>query len=134
MDDVRSGLDDDDPDSAGLAVDDELRDASAAVAEEHSADYLNLAPQKFADSCSTYDIVPHVSAVHPCSVYALDVTKNMRWIFTGGDDGFIRKFEFVPSINGDQALTLTQRHGLVDSIQRAGALSSAWELEEIPAP
>ncbi|KAI9362433.1 hypothetical protein DFJ73DRAFT_756726 [Zopfochytrium polystomum] len=43
----------------------------------------------------------------------------MKWIFTGGDDGFIRKYDFVTSMNGEQSLTLNQRHGLVDSIQKA---------------
>ncbi|KAJ3330062.1 Transcription factor spt8 [Blyttiomyces sp. JEL0837] len=111
---------------------------------EHSEDVL---------LCSSYEIVPQVSAVHPCSIFALAATKNMKWVFTGGDDGFIRKYDFLPSMNGDQSLTQNQRHGLPDSVQKvnhraaritpvklgidvinekAGVLVSAWEHEEFP--
>lgn len=39
-----------------------------------------------------------------------------KWVFTGGDDGFIRKYDFVASMNAEQMLTHNQRQGLVDSI------------------
>lgn len=44
----------------------------------------------------------------------------------------IRKYDFVPSVNSDQMLTIQQKHGLVDSIQLQGVLISAWENEEFP--
>jgi len=51
-------------------------------------------------------------------VYAIDATKNMRWIFSGGDDGFIRKYDFFSSLNGKQILTQNQRHSHVESVQK----------------
>ena len=49
---------------------------------------------------------------------------------TGGEDGIIRKYEFIPFYNGDCYLTSNQRHGVQDSIQKAGVVVSAWENEE----
>ncbi|KAI9342943.1 WD40-repeat-containing domain protein [Obelidium mucronatum] len=81
---------------------------------------------------TSYDIIPTAMAVTPCPIYSVATTKNMKWMFTGGDDGFIRKYDFMGSMNGIQSLTGTQKHGLVDSIQKAGSMASAWELEEVP--
>ncbi|KAI8622156.1 WD40-repeat-containing domain protein [Chytriomyces sp. MP71] len=78
--------------------------------------------------------MPTGLAVHPCAIYSLAATKNMRWMFTGGDDGFIRKYDFMASMNGSSLLTAVQKHGLVDSIQNSGVMVSAWEVEEAPAP
>lgn len=36
----------------------------------------------------------------------------------------------MPTLNGDSMLTINQKHGLPDTIQRSGVLSSAWEHEE----
>lgn len=54
----------------------------------------------------------------------------MRWIFTGGSDGYIRRFDWFGSINGKVPLTVAQRHPFVDSVTRAGVLLSYWENEE----
>ncbi|KAJ3289243.1 Transcription factor spt8 [Borealophlyctis nickersoniae] len=94
---------------------------------EHAAEEIGIeqytpttvAVQPHVEDCITYDILPYVSAVHPCNIYSLAATKNMRWIFTGGDDGFIRKYDFAASIGGSLMLTQTQKHGLVDSIQKS---------------
>ncbi|KAJ3040559.1 Transcription factor spt8 [Rhizophlyctis rosea] len=93
-----------------------------------------ILPQPGVDIAETYLFEPVVSAVHPCSIYCAAATRNMRWLFTGGDDGFIRKWDFAPSLNGVQMLTQNQRHGLVDSIQKGGVLLSAWENEEQSVP
>ncbi len=39
-----------------------------------------------------------------------------RWIFTGGQDGFIRKYDFVASMRGLHHLTNAQRHSIIDSV------------------
>ncbi|RPB05259.1 WD40 repeat-like protein [Choiromyces venosus 120613-1] len=54
----------------------------------------------------------------------------MRWVFTGGSDGYIRRFDWFGSINGKVPLTVAQRHPFVDSVTRAGVLLSYWENEE----
>ncbi|KAI8592894.1 WD40-repeat-containing domain protein [Geranomyces variabilis] len=79
-------------------------------------------------------MVGHLQAslVHPTSVNCLASTRNMRWVFSGGEDGFIRKFDFVATLNGEQTLTQTQKHGLADSVEKGGVLSSVWENEEFP--
>lgn len=78
------------------------------------------------------DIVPivppkltQISAVHPGAVSCHAATANFvsrvlmqKWLFTGGEDGFVRKFDIVASLNGESNLTGVQRHGLPDSIQR----------------
>ncbi|RKP03339.1 hypothetical protein CXG81DRAFT_3084, partial [Caulochytrium protostelioides] len=81
-----------------------------------------------------YDLKATLLALHPCGVNAVAATEDMRWLFTGGEDGLIRKFDFVASRNGEQPLTLTQRHGLPESMWKAGFLASAWENDEYVAP
>ncbi|CAG8529239.1 7308_t:CDS:10 [Diversispora eburnea] len=89
----------------------------------------NRTLQPFADECKSYDIVPYVAAIHSCHIHSLDATRNMRWVFTGGEDGFIRKYDFFASISGKTLLTQNQKHAQVES---AGVISSYWENEEIP--
>lgn len=68
----------------------------------------------------TYDIVPYVAAPQSTSINAFCATPCMRWIFTGGSDGYIRRFNWFESINGRVALTVAQRHPFVDSVTRVG--------------
>ncbi|KAJ1332622.1 hypothetical protein BSLG_008251 [Batrachochytrium salamandrivorans] len=70
------------------------------------------------------------NAVHLSGINCLAATKDFRWVFSGSEDGFIRKFDFQQTINGDMMLTQNQKHGFVDSIQKAGVLISAWENED----
>ncbi|KAI8999427.1 WD40-repeat-containing domain protein [Gaertneriomyces semiglobifer] len=78
-------------------------------------------------------ILLYASCVHPCSIYTMAATRDMRWLFTGGDDGFIRKWDFLATLTGEQLLTQVQRHGMADSIDKAGVMVSAWENEEFPS-
>ncbi|KAF9202370.1 Transcription factor spt8 [Haplosporangium sp. Z 27] len=82
--------------------------------------------------CKTFDIMPCVLAVHPCNIYCMAATQCMRWVFTGSEDGYIRKYDFFASMNGKTLLTQGQRHGQVDSVTKAGILTSYWENEEQP--
>ncbi|CAO3592530.1 unnamed protein product [Absidia cylindrospora] len=84
--------------------------------------------------CQFYDIVPIVSAVHPNAIYSLAATRCFRWVLTGSDDGFIRKWDFFASMNGKTPLTQAQRHNLGDSVANSGVISSWWENEEQPEP
>lgn len=74
--------------------------------------------KSFVDDCKTYDIVPLVAAIHACHIHSLDATKNMRWVFTGGEDGFIRKYDFFSSMCGKTLLTQNQKHTQVESVQK----------------
>lgn len=79
---------------------------------------------------SIYDIVPTIAAPHSTSINAVTSTPDMRWIFSGGSDGYIRKFNWIDTANGKLALTVAQRHPFVDSVTKAGVLMSYWENED----
>jgi transcriptional activator SPT8 len=77
-----------------------------------------------------YDIIPTIAAPHSTSINAITSTPDMRWVFSGGADGYIRKFNWVDTANGKLALTVAQRHPFVDSVTKAGVLLSYWENED----
>ncbi|KAI9844063.1 MAG: Transcription factor spt8 [Thelocarpon superellum] len=77
-----------------------------------------------------YDIVPTIAAPHSTSINAVTSTPDLRWVFTGGADGYIRKFNWIDTANGKVMLTVAQRHPFVDSVTKAGVLMSYWENEE----
>ncbi|MCJ1248086.1 Transcription factor spt8 [Trapelia coarctata] len=77
-----------------------------------------------------YDIVPTIAAPHSTSINAITATPDLRWVFSGGADGYIRKFNWVETANGKVMLTVAQRHPFVDSVTKAGVLTSYWENEE----
>ena len=81
-------------------------------------------------TAATYDIVPTVAAPHSTSINAIAATPDMRWVFTGGADGYIRKFNWTDTINGKVMLTVAQRHPFVDSVTKAGVLMSYWDNED----
>ena len=81
---------------------------------------------------STYDIAPTIAAPHSTSINAVAATPDMRWVFTGGSDGYIRKFNWVDTVNGKLMLTVAQKHPFVDSVTKAGSLVSYWENENAP--
>ncbi|KAL6243367.1 Transcription factor spt8 [Rhinocladiella similis] len=95
---------------------DEAREAAARA--KISPEYLD-AP--------TYDIVPTIAAPQSTSINAVCATGDMRWVFSGGSDGYIRKFNWVDSVNFKLPLTVAQRHPFVDSVVKAGVLMSYWE-------
>lgn len=81
-------------------------------------------------NASVYDIIPTIAAPHSTSINAITSTPDMRWVFSGGADGYIRKFNWVDTANGKLALTVAQRHPFVDSVTKAGVLLSYWENED----
>ncbi|PWY90835.1 transcription factor [Aspergillus heteromorphus CBS 117.55] len=78
-------------------------------------------------TASTFDIVPTTAAPHSTSINAVTATADMRWVFSGGSDGYVRKFNWVDSINSKLMLTVAQRHPFVDSVIKAGVLMTYWE-------
>lgn len=82
-------------------------------------------------TATSYDIVPTIAAPHATSINAIAATPNLRWVFTGGADGYIRKYGWVESVNGRVMLTVAQRHPFVDSVTKAGVLLSYWENEDV---
>ncbi|KAJ1723761.1 Transcription factor spt8 [Coemansia erecta] len=78
-------------------------------------------------TCATYEITPTMAFLIPASVHAVSATDDMRWVFSGGSDGYIRKWDFFASVNGKQPLTLGQRHAHVDSVTKGGVCASYWD-------
>ncbi|KAL8916895.1 MAG: hypothetical protein Q9172_006059 [Xanthocarpia lactea] len=84
-------------------------------------------------SASVYDIVPTIAAPHSTSINSITATPDLRWVFSGGADGYIRKFNWIDTVNGKSMLTVAQRHPFVDSVTKAGVLMSYWENEDSQA-
>lgn len=78
-------------------------------------------------NAETYDIVPTIAAPMSTSINAITSTSDARWLFTGGADGYIRQYNWVESVNGKTLLTVAQRHPFVDSVVKAGVLTTYWE-------
>lgn len=83
--------------------------------------------RKEALEASTYDIVPTIAAPQSTSINAITATSDMRYVFTGGADGYIRKFNWADTVNAKLMLTVAQRHPFVDSVVKAGVLMTYWE-------
>ena len=77
-----------------------------------------------------YDMVPTIAAPHGTSINAICAMPDLRWVFSGGSDGYIRKFDWHATVNGKVMLTVAQRHPFVDSVTKAGVLVSYWENED----
>ena len=104
--------------------------AQSTVSSMDTAIRPALRPE--AITAQVYDIVPTIAAPHSTSINAITATPDLRWVFTGGADGYIRKFGWVDTANGKVMLTVAQRHPFVDSVTKAGVLLSYWENEEPP--
>ena len=84
-------------------------------------------------NASTYDMVPTIAAPQSTSINAITATGDMRWVFSGGSDGYIRKYNWVETVNGKLMLTVAQRHPFVDSVVKAGVLMTYWENWDVPS-
>ena len=81
-------------------------------------------------TAAAYDIVPTMAAPQSTSINAITATPDMRWVFTGGSDGYVRMYNWVETANGKVPLTVAQKHPFVDSVMKAGSLLTYWENEE----
>jgi len=101
--------------------------------ESTASNSLSIEPPKIRPevlTASVYDIVPTIAAPHSTSINSIAATPDLRWVFTGGADGYIRKFNWLETANGKSMLTVAQRHPFVDSVTKAGVLMSYWENNE----
>ncbi|PVU93683.1 hypothetical protein BB561_003109 [Smittium simulii] len=93
--------------------------------------------KKYGSSCLTcknYEIAPYALAMINYETFAVTGTQNIRWLFTGGEDGHIYKWDFFASMNGKTALTQWQKHQQVESVTKAGVLASYFYHEEERIP
>ncbi|CAN6597250.1 transcription factor Spt8p [Trichomonascus vanleenenianus] len=135
--DAEENNDEEENDDQDDEDDDEMQDADNMVYEaEPHPDSLSfkqrnpIHPSAEMTNCKSYDIVPYVACLHASPVYCVDFSWGLKWMFTGGADGFIRRYNFFDSVNGKVQLTVAQRHPFVDSITKSGVLSSYWENEQ----
>jgi len=77
------------------------------------------------------DVAPTAAFIQSSPVYSLAATKGMSVVFMGGEDGFVRKYDFEATMNGSSLLPSTQRHMLPDSVTKSGVLSAFWENEQL---
>ncbi|KAJ5689180.1 Transcription factor spt8 [Penicillium macrosclerotiorum] len=96
-----------------------------AMSESFSIYHPSVRPECL--TAKTYDIAPTTAAPHSTSINAVVATADMRWVFSGGSDGYVRKFNWADSINSKLMLTVAQRHPFVDSVVKAGVLMTYWE-------
>ncbi|KAK6457024.1 uncharacterized protein RJT20DRAFT_94537 [Scheffersomyces xylosifermentans] len=108
-----------------------------AQQEEAEVSEADEGPQSFreriiskAKVATEFDIVPSVAIPYTSQCQSLAFTDGPKWILTGGEDGFIRKYDFIASIQGKSPLTMAQKHNLVDSLTKAGVICSYWENEQ----
>ncbi|KAK4907759.1 hypothetical protein LTR28_000420, partial [Elasticomyces elasticus] len=71
-----------------------------------------------------------MAAPQGTSINAVTATPDMKWVFSGGSDGYIRMYNWVDTVNGKVPLTVAQKHPFVDSVMKAGSLLTYWENEE----
>ncbi|EJS42783.1 spt8p [Saccharomyces arboricola H-6] len=84
-----------------------------------------------AQIADTYNICPTAAILIQTHVNALAVSRGLKYLFLGGSDGYIRKYDLLNTLEGKLSLTILQKHSLTESIQNAGILQSYWE-NEIP--
>ncbi|KAG7732755.1 hypothetical protein KL948_002185 [Ogataea haglerorum] len=99
-------------------------------AEEKPAVSVRQSLIERARKLNVLEIYPIVAIPYSSPVHSIALTKGPRWLFTGGEDGFIRKFDLFGSVEGKSPLTSAQKHQLVDSISYGGMLCSYWENEQ----
>ncbi|GCF01542.1 transcription factor spt8 [Zygosaccharomyces mellis] len=112
----------------GANTDGEKASAASKFDKLHNYYTQMLRSAKISD---TYNIYPTAAIPIQTNVNALAMSKGLKYLFLGGSDGFIRKYDFLNTMDGKLALTILQKHSLAESIQNAGILVSYWE-NEIP--
>ena len=74
---------------------------------------------------SNYSLTPKVAITTANSgINSLQLSKNYNYLFLGGDDGFLRKYNFLKTLKGDAPLTIQQKHFVVDGIFNNGFIVS----------
>lgn len=72
-----------------------------------------------------YSFTPKIAITTSGSgINSLSLTKHYKFLFLGGDDGFLRKYNFIKSLKGESPLTIQQKHFVVDGVMNNGYISS----------
>ena len=79
--------------------------ADAAEMEETLRSMVAVRPEALV--AETYDILPTIAAPQGTSINAVAATPDMRWVFTGGSDGYIRKYNWLDTVNGKKCQIYT---------------------------
>lgn len=114
--------------------DDQKEDSTAVSREQDVLESVhNYYTQMLSSAkiASTYNIYPTAAIPIQTNVNAISLSKGLQYLFLGGSDGYIRKYDFLNTMDGKLSLTILQKHSLAESIQNAGILVSYWE-NEVP--
>ena len=67
----------------------------------------------------------------PASINCICSTANFKWIFTAGQDGFVRKYDLLQYFSEPSPLPTSVKQGMSDpSIINSLPLVSAWESDD----
>ncbi|ORX81755.1 WD40 repeat-like protein [Anaeromyces robustus] len=111
----------------------DIEESDSDIEDVELKEYINeIYQSRVGDytKCKTYDIVPNTVAIHPSGISSVAGTRHMRWLYTGGEDGEIRKYDFINSINGQSLLTQVQKHSFVETVTQNAVILSSWENDE----
>ncbi|KAL6939907.1 hypothetical protein ACO0RG_003756 [Hanseniaspora osmophila] len=121
-----------------MDVDEEANGFQKSLPEPEESDSTQTKVFKYqtnllhsASIATSYNVYPTVAIHLSTQIHSVCLSKGLKYLFLGGADGFIRKYDFLNSIDGKLSLTMLQKHSLVDSISYAGILSSYWP-NEVP--
>lgn len=85
------------------------------------------------DEQTIVDVIPQVALPMGCATLSMCFSSGPKYLFTGGEDGYIRMFNIPASLKGENPLTAAQRHSIMDTIHCGGVLEGFWE-NEVPRP
>lgn len=111
----------------GASARDDRDNHGDAVSPERD---IRVPLQLGAAECPYYDLVPTTAAPQATHCHCIAITRGLKWLVTGGQDGYVRKYDFQQSVTGKIPLTVAQKHAFVDSVQRSGVLLSYWDAED----
>ncbi|CAL9737994.1 transcription factor Spt8p [Monosporozyma servazzii] len=102
------------------------KDSPAPMDKLH---HYYLSMLQSAKIASTYNIYPTAAIPIQTHVNAMTVSKGLKYLFLGGSDGYIRKYDFLNTLQGKLSLTIIQKHSLTESVTNAGILTGYWANE-----
>eukprot|EP00051_Salpingoeca_urceolata_P022979 m.383875 g.383875 ORF g.383875 m.383875 type:complete len:414 (+) comp20047_c1_seq22:3432-4673(+) len=95
--------------------------SASASAVMEAGSLSSAGPTAEATTCRTE---PAFGVLAPSGLNCLAATGDFRWVYTGGDDGVVRRYDFFASINGEQELPRTSP--LQTVCNSSGVLLGTW--------
>ena len=77
-------------------------------------------------------ITPVATCQHTANVCSIAATSNFAWVYSGGQDGVIRKFDFFGSLHSGGRSSHPPKGALADINPKPGVLLNSWDAVEDP--